>query len=179
MTHQCISIMKRWFPPIRFKPTPPARKDISITFKNIEKLLHYHGLNTEKLFTSLQLTSGITADPCHLAFVLTLFSVQEISFGMSFTVTGIALFTSLTSGPLESLLKASTSSALFLAGTSPLIVEHRNPALTRWCSTTINILVHCDTITLQRYRRILHRKGLYWFILHTNNYSTKSTITIN
>lgn len=31
--YQCISRRKRWFPPVRFRPTPPAKREISITFK--------------------------------------------------------------------------------------------------------------------------------------------------
>lgn len=31
--YQCISRRKRWFPPVRFKPTPPAKREISMTFR--------------------------------------------------------------------------------------------------------------------------------------------------
>lgn len=33
-SHQCMSIRKRWFPPIRLSPTPPAHRETSITFWN-------------------------------------------------------------------------------------------------------------------------------------------------
>jgi len=31
-TNQCMSRRKRWFPPMRFSPTPPALNDTSITY---------------------------------------------------------------------------------------------------------------------------------------------------
>lgn len=31
--YQCMSRRKRWFPPVKFKPTPPASNETNITFK--------------------------------------------------------------------------------------------------------------------------------------------------
>lgn len=32
VSHQCMSRRKRWFPPVRLSPTPPAQRETSITF---------------------------------------------------------------------------------------------------------------------------------------------------
>jgi len=35
--YQCMSRRNRWFPPVKFRPTPPANKETNITFKGQDR----------------------------------------------------------------------------------------------------------------------------------------------
>lgn len=118
--YQCMSRRNRWFPPVKFRPTPPASSETNITFKGQKRVKEpvYNQSQTSQL-----LTAGLRTT-----------SVPWMH----------------TWGPLGLLLNSSTTSILCLGLTEPSTVAYFSPRHCRCTATTLSMLVHWETTTLER-----------------------------
>lgn len=123
--YQCMSRRKRWFPPVKFRPTPPASNEINITFKgqkSIKEPVYSHRVRHHSYSTAVLGT--------------------------------VSLPWTHTWGPLGLLLNSSTTSILCLGLTEPSTVAYFSPRRCRCTATTLSMLVHWETTTLEREERV-------------------------
>lgn len=116
-----MSRRKRWFPPVKFRPTPPASNETSITFKgqkSIKEPVYSHRVRHHSYSTAVLGT--------------------------------VSLPWMHTWGPLGLLLNSSTTSILCLGLTEPSTVAYFSPRRCRCTATTLSMLVHWETTTLER-----------------------------